>query len=171
VEAEAALEVARCPYLVGMGGDQCGVEVQRDPLRRRPLRPGSLARLPTRPAQDVHSLRCDRVDDTPGGRRRRHLAEQLGLLAQHIQVGQAAAPVRDGHDQIPHHLVRVVGRPPASSGRHLRRQRCRQPSLSASSLRAALPAWLAIPPPSAVTMSMLRRLVGFTFNVLTFDGS
>ena len=43
------------------------------------------------------------------------------------------------------------------------------PSLSASSVRAALPAWLAIPAPSVVTMSVLRRLVGFTFEVLSFD--
>jgi hypothetical protein len=44
------------------------------------------------------------------------------------------------------------------------------PGLSASSVRAALPAWLAIPAPSVVTMSVLRRLVGFTFKVLSFDG-
>jgi hypothetical protein len=44
------------------------------------------------------------------------------------------------------------------------------PSLSASSVRAALPAWLAIPAPSVVTMSVLRRLVGFTFEVLSLDG-
>src|SRR5262249_18997275 len=30
--------------------------------------------------------------------------------------------------------------------------------------------WLAIPAPSVVTMSVLRRLVGFTFKVLSFDG-
>jgi hypothetical protein len=43
------------------------------------------------------------------------------------------------------------------------------PSRSASSIRAALPAWLAIPVPSVVTMTVLRRLVGFTFKVLSFD--
>ncbi len=32
------------------------------------------------------------------------------------------------------------------------------------------PAWLAIPAPSVVTMSVLRRLVGFTFGVLSLDG-
>jgi len=44
------------------------------------------------------------------------------------------------------------------------------PSLSASSVRAALPAWLAIPALSVVTMSVLRRLVGFIFKGLSFDG-
>jgi hypothetical protein len=44
------------------------------------------------------------------------------------------------------------------------------PSLSASSVRAALPAWLTIPATWVVTMRVLRRLVGFTFKVLSFDG-
>jgi hypothetical protein len=42
--------------------------------------------------------------------------------------------------------------------------------MTPSSVKAALPAWLAIPAPSVVTMSVLRRLVGFTFKVLSLDG-
>jgi hypothetical protein len=127
VEAEAALEVARRSFLLGVGGDQRGVEVERDPLRRCPLRPGSLARLPAPIAQDAQPLGRDRIDDPPGRRRRRHLAEKLGLPAQHAQVGLAVAAVRDAHDQIAQHPAWIMGRTSAPGRRPPRRQRRRPP--------------------------------------------
>ena len=111
-----------------------------------------------------------RLSSLTTSQRRSHLAEQLGLPTQHAQVGQAVAAVRDAHDQVAEHSARIMGRTSASSGRHPRRQ-CRRPTQPVGELgQAALPAWLAIPAPSVVTMSVLRRLVGFTFRVLSSGG-
>lgn len=82
-----------------MRADQRGVEVQGEPLWCRSPRPCPLARI----SEHTEPLGRDRGDDSPGGRRRCHLAGQLGLLAQHAQVGQAVAAVRDCHDQVPYH--------------------------------------------------------------------
>ncbi len=55
-------------------------------------------------------------------------------------------------------------------GFHPRGQHRRPPQSVGELGQGALPAWLAIPAPSVVTMSVLRRLVGFTFKVLSCDG-
>lgn len=88
MEAEPSLEVPRRSLLLGVGRDQRGVEVEGDPFQRCSLRLRPLARLSTRLSQDPQPLGSDRLDDPPGSRRRRHLAEQVGLLAQNAQVRQ-----------------------------------------------------------------------------------
>ena len=128
----------------------------RSRARRRASR-----RTPSRSGV-IDSMTRQAVGDDP------HLAEQVGLPTQHAQVGQAIAAVRDAHNQVPHHPARIVSRAPARRvGAIPTDSAAVHPNRSARSVRATLPAWLAILAPSVVTMSVLRRLVGFTFDVLS----
>jgi len=65
---------------------------------------------------------------------------------------------------------RIVSRTSASGRRHPRRQRRRQLQPVDQVSQGGKPAWLAIPAPSVVTISVLRPLVGFTFKVLPSGG-
>ena len=109
MEAEPAFEVARSPLVLGVGRDQRGIEVERDPLRCRFVAPGSLAGPPARLVQHPQPFWRDRLDDPLGGRPRRHLAKQVRVLAQHAQVGQAVTAIGDAHDQVAQHPTRIVG--------------------------------------------------------------
>jgi hypothetical protein len=118
VEAEAALEVARRALLLGVGGNQRSVEVEHDltggDLVARPAHELAVA-PPAAPTAAPPRWR------PPPARRssRRHLAEQLGLVAQDAQVGHAIAAVGRHDHQIAEHSTGVVRRA-APPGRHHR---------------------------------------------------
>src|SRR3954447_10777833 len=100
--------------LVGVRGDQRGVDVDHDPLRPRAgvprVRSRPRASLAQRPEQ--RRIGGDRRDHPEGGRVGRDRAEQRLLLAHGAQVGQAVAAVGEHHRQIAHDAAAIVPAPP-----------------------------------------------------------
>ena len=95
MEPEPAL-VGRRPLLFGMHIHQAGIEVQRQPLRRHPRRPHPRPRSrPTRLQLGEQGL-VDSVEEPPSGRLRGHIAEQLRLVTQHLQIRHTLAAVDQG---------------------------------------------------------------------------
>ncbi len=78
MEAEAALE-GRCRLLLlGVGGDQGGVEVEHDLLGRRASSPGLLTHLAVSLLDDLEVGLGHGVDHAPSGRRRATLPNRSG---------------------------------------------------------------------------------------------
>jgi len=109
VEAEAALPGRGGALLLGVGGDEVGVEV-KDDLRGCPAeRPRALARCRPRLAHPLEpSLFGRGRHRAPGRGRGGHRAEQLGLLAQGAEVGQAVAAVGEAQREIAQDAPAVV---------------------------------------------------------------
>ena len=113
----------RCPALfLRVAGDQGGVEVDHqsrlDPTAAHQRRkvPAGLATqqprpLPHRragPLQLGQGRLVDRVEHSPTGRRRGHLAEQAGLIPKHRKVSDRLPTVGDHHRNIGQHPARTV---------------------------------------------------------------
>ena len=112
VEAEAALAVRAGALLVGVALEQLRVEVERDRCRPRPQCPRPLARASPR-CTDRRQLRlAERVQQPRRGRVRGDRAEQIGLLRQRPQIGNAIAAVDHRRREINQHPSRIVLRPP-----------------------------------------------------------
>ncbi len=137
--AEAALEVAVRQLLLRVGARQRRVDIEhgalrafalaRDPpLGARPQPPRPRARDRDRRAQALKAPLVDRVDHPKRRRVRRHLTEQVDLVAQRAHVRQAVAAVGEHHRQVTQHHPGVVRRAPLPRRRHRRRQRPRQPN-------------------------------------------
>jgi len=100
VEAEAALVRPGRALLVGVSGDQGGVEVEDHAL-------GCACQLP-HPSAGAGARRPDRLQTPlvehgeypPSGRIRGNLAEQARLVAQRAQVGQAVAAVGEHYREL-----------------------------------------------------------------------
>ena len=122
MEPEGVLVVRCCPFLVGVRDDERGVEVDH-------VEAGVLARSP-RPGAgrgsgvgDPLERSCvDGFECAPRRRRRRHLPEQIGLVAQHSQLGDRLAAIGDRHRQIVQHLAAVMPAAALLGRRHRRRQ-------------------------------------------------
>jgi len=110
-----------------VGHRQRRVNVDDRRLRARPKAPGPRARLGDRAAQPLKAPGVDAVDDPKRGRVRGDLAEQVGLVAQRAEIGQAVAAIAEHHDQITQHHARIVRGGPLSRRCHRLRQRRGQP--------------------------------------------
>jgi hypothetical protein len=110
VKAVAAFEVARRALLVGVRGQQRGVQIDRCQRRR----PGELPHPGASPGvcaiQRVEHPRCagDLVDHPKRRGVRGDRPEQRRLVADRAQVGQAVAAVGEHHRQITDHPARVM---------------------------------------------------------------
>ena len=117
------------------------------------------------PQQPLQHRLLDRVQHPPGGGGRGHLPEEIGLLPQRGQIGDALPTVPQGHRQVHQHPSRIV--PPGSL--HQRGQRFRdfrvQPAPLRQLAKSLLPAWPTSPAPSVLTRSRGRSL-NFTLKVM-----
>jgi hypothetical protein len=110
-----------------VGRHQRGVDVEHDPRRRRPGRPGALPDAGSGGADGAEALVIDGVHDTPGGRVRGHRPEEVDLIAQRPKVGKAVAPVGEHHRQVAQDLARIVARATRAGRRHRRAEAICQP--------------------------------------------
>jgi hypothetical protein len=129
VKPEAALERPRGTVLVGVRGDQRGVDVDHDPPRRAPAFQ-ALRRARARASRSapssvgsaaIRSMTRKAVASEATG------AEQRLLVAHGAQVGQAVAAVGQHHRQVPHDAARIVPAAPRAHPRQTLRQRRGQP--------------------------------------------
>jgi hypothetical protein len=114
VKAEAALEVHRGAFLLGMRADQRRVDIDHDARRSRAQLPRARSGSRPRGAQRLERLRlAGKPVDQPERRRvRRDRAKQRLLIAHRPQVRQAVAAVGEHHRQIADHTTQVVLAPP-----------------------------------------------------------
>ena len=114
-----------------MRGDQRGVQINRQPLRRAGQFPDTRTRPSVRITQSIEQARCARnpIDHPKRGRRRRGRPEQHGLITDRTQVRQAVTAVSEHHRQITDHpaAVMAAGPQPGLTDRDV--QRPRQPGL------------------------------------------
>ena len=112
-----------------MGGDQRGVQVNRQPVRRADQFPHPGPRVGVRRAQRIEQTRRGRdpVDHPERGGRRRRRPEQNGLIANRSQIGQTVTAVGEHHRQIPNHPTAVMAAGPQPRLPDRDRQRPRQP--------------------------------------------
>ena len=108
VEPERSLVGPRRALLgVAMGQDQgrIGVDDQQLDLWLAAGGPGTSAGMGPGGPQPGQPVRVggDSLDHPPGGRGRGHQAEQLRLITQDRQVGEAVAAIGQHHRQIPQH--------------------------------------------------------------------
>ncbi len=109
--AIAALKGAGRLLLIRVRRGQRRVDVEHRPLARRlalargigPQRPRTSPRRRDRAAQALKALLIDRIDDPKRRRVRRHPPEQVDLVAQRAQVGQANAAVCEHHRHVEQH--------------------------------------------------------------------
>ena len=137
VEPEPALEGRGRVLLLRVRTDQGGVEIDHD-LALLPSANGRAVRPDPWPG--LRRARHGSPRSPPPGRSARasisrltvgirgHRPEQLGLGADHADVGQAVPTQRDRDRQIQHRLARVMDRPSRPPRRQPRRQRLRQPA-------------------------------------------
>jgi hypothetical protein len=128
---EAALECARCAFLVGVRTDQRGIEIDRQPLGRADQLPRPLAGARMRRPQPTEPVRIasDRVDNPKRGRVRADRPEQRRLVTHRAQITQRIAAVGQHHRQIPNHPTGIMAATPPAQGAEPKRQRMRQPGL------------------------------------------
>jgi hypothetical protein len=75
----------------------------------RPGRPRRPDRRPS-PRDVAQPVAVDRLEHPPHRRVRRHPTEQVGLLAQHGDVGQAVTTVGEHHRKVSQHDPRIMRR-------------------------------------------------------------
>jgi len=110
MKAVAALEVSGGALFVGVACQQRRVDVDRD-LRRRPGEiPYAHARSRVRALKRLEHARrrCDLVDHPKRRRVRRDRPEQIDLVTDRAQIGEAVATVGEHHRQITDHPPRIV---------------------------------------------------------------
>jgi hypothetical protein len=128
MEAEAVLVGAGGALLLRVGGDQGGVEVEGDVLGADPVLPGVAPRLgPGSAHRGEVEIGAERVDHPPGGGDRGHLAEEVRLVVQDGQVGEAVSAIGDADGEVPQHLAGVVRPPTPLQAGELPRERRGQP--------------------------------------------
>ena len=151
-----------------MRGDQRGVQIDRQPLRRADELPHTRTRASVRITQSIEQARSarDPINHPKRGRRRRRGPEQGSLIADRSQVRQTVTAVGEHHRQITDHpaTVMTAGTQPRLADRDV--QRPRQPDLSATCASNALPACETNPSPSALTFTMIWRPACVTFIVI-----
>ena len=124
VKPPTALEIACRAFLVGVRGDQGGVDSDADhavdvavggAYRRdgavagRDQRPHRGADLVAGLHEALQGFGVEFVEGAPQRGRRGHRPEQPRLIAEHRDLRHTARAVGDGHRQIPHHRAPVVG--------------------------------------------------------------
>jgi len=120
MEAEAALVRPGGALLLRVGGDQGGVEVEGDVLGADAVSPGVGACLgPGLANRDEVEVGGERVDHPPGGGDRGHLPEEVRLVVQDGQVGEAVAAIGDAHGEVAQHLAGVMRTPTPLQAREL----------------------------------------------------
>jgi hypothetical protein len=110
-----------------MGVQQRAVDVDDDLIRCCPGRPRPSPRRRPSHRDAAQAVAMDRVEHTPHRRVRADRAEQVGLLAQHGDVGQAVTAIGKHHRKVSQHDPRIVRRATPPSVGHRRRQPGRQP--------------------------------------------
>ena len=116
MEAEGALPGGCGVLLLGVGDDDGGVEVQDQAVRPHPVSPGLSPSGGPRPPQGTEPCTLQAIDHPPGGGVAGHPAEEVGMVAQDAEVGEAVAAVRQHHREIADHDPGVVLAPAAEGG-------------------------------------------------------
>ena len=121
--------------------------------------PEPLARAGVRrPQRAEHARRRrDLLDRPKRGRVRRHPAEQRVLLPDRSEVSDARAAIGKRRCQVGDHPAGIMTTTPLLDHPQVRRQRAREPSLSATWATSALPGCDTRPAPSAVTSTVTER--------------
>ena len=94
-EPEPALVGRGRVLLLGMRVEECPIDVDDDLVRRRPRGPRPSTRFGARHRDVAQPLGVDRVEHPEHRRVRSDRSEQLGLVAQHRDVRQTVATVRE----------------------------------------------------------------------------
>ena len=131
VEAITVLVVGRRLLLLGVCGEQGGVEVQGHIAvlgdGAEPRCPCPDTRRRPRLADGAQALIVDGLDHPPGGRARGDTAEQVGLVPQRRHVRQAVPAVGEHDRQVDEHPPRVMAAATPTDRRHRDRQGIAQP--------------------------------------------
>ena len=117
METEPPLVGRSRPLLFGMHVHQAGIEVQRQQFRGQSRRPHPRPRRRPRRLQLSEQGLINRVQHPPRRRLGSHLAEQVRLVAQHLQIRNALTAVGQHNRQIHQHIAGIVT---ATSGHHRR---------------------------------------------------
>ena len=118
VKAEAALVVAGGAFLLGVGGEERGVDVEDQLLGPGAGIPCLGHRLGPGGADRFEQAGVDRLHHPVGRRLRGHCPEQSLLAAQHAEVRDAIAAVGDGDGKVAQDDAGVVGGAALAGARH-----------------------------------------------------
>ena len=105
---EPALVGRRRSLLLGMGGDQGGIEVDDVEAGVGSRGPHLLAGTRSGHRDPLECFGVDGLEGPPRRRRRGHLPEQIGLITEHRKVRDGVAAVGDHHGQIDEDLAAVM---------------------------------------------------------------
>ena len=156
MEPEPALVGRGRSLLLGVRGDERAVEIDHIEPRiraRRPRRRRAAARAAAIRASSVSST-ASRARHAVGDRR--HLTEQVRLIAQHRQIGDRFAAIGEHHRQIDQHPAAVMAPTTLLRRRHRRRQPLGQPELIGQIAQQARTRMATTCLPSPVTHSRGR---------------
>jgi hypothetical protein len=126
VKAEAALVVAGGAFLLGVGEQKRGVDVEDQLLGSGAGVPCLCQRHRAGGADRFEQAGVDRLQHPVGRRLRRHRSEQRLLVAQHAQVGEVIAAIGDRDREVAQDDTGVVGGAALPARRHCLRERRRQ---------------------------------------------
>ena len=112
MEAEAALVRPGGALLVRVGGDQGGVEVEGDVIRTDAVLPSVSPSLgPGLANRSEVEVGGECIDHPPSGGDRGHFPEEVRLVVQDRQVGEAVPTVGDADSEVTQHLTGVMSAP------------------------------------------------------------
>ena len=116
VEAEAALVGARGVLLLGVRGEQRGVDVEDEAAGRLAAAPGSSAGGGAGVAHAREHALVEALQAAVGGGIGGDLAEEHALVSEGAEVAEAVAAVGEHHGEVAHHAAGLVTHGPGVHG-------------------------------------------------------
>ena len=159
VKPVAVLVVAGGVLLLGVGGDQRRVDIDRQPLGRTSKLPEPLARAARARSGPRRASRASERSSGPSETRSSQTPPPRTalLLADRTEVSDALAAVGEHHREITDHPARVMATTPLLDRPQPDRQRPREPDRVGDLAQQRAPACETSPAPSDVTSTVTHR--------------